>query len=818
MARGFRGRKSFYNAGGPTSGSETEWTPRVDKNPFYRTMDIFNGVFKKNIKLSAGKSNCTDLHTIFINFGELKPSRLESLIRPGKDAGHAVFMLACGHEWEGKTTNAKGLVKVIGTDWGMCGICGADQIYRGFEHEWQHIIFKSDLAARKIFVEQYADQLHKQAPQIDRDEITGFLHLLVNAFDDLRVNSLWEKVYPGSALAIWDRWRWYVSQMEDAVNTSFLAYIFAVAFGMPTDPNGEFEAMRPVIEWAAKKVKYRGFGNMLIDVRVVIDRCMGALLARIPPPAPKGLQPPPPPSLKPPPQQLPPAQAGAGNQDGTTNSDQGNTNGKKDTGEKEEGQDQGQSQTGSTASDQSHSTSSSDPQTDGSRQEGASNEEVEEDSSQGGGQQGGQIGNSGSRSQAGGGSVRQGAVLGLGDIPSAKDIQADEKEREAAIRKLIADPVKLDPKEEHSDATPEDAAAAQGSQATRAMVAKVLNQDLSDLNALEAKMPEEPDPEMQQQIDQLQNGVASKSESSQLTGNAKARITIIDVTKDGVGKELVELDAEERFYVQRMRSAFFRSMGRQKAKRAPSGTVVDVQSLIQYRGDHQDPNVFENEDVNQGFAYSVLCDMSGSMSGTFPVVCHAVEMLKQALHFPFVVGSLWGFRGGERITGKTDNFGEGEVWMYRYAKDVNWYTGITPFRLHNGFNGTTQVKVECGGITPMNSAINVTSAHLWRKMPTGMAKRMFLLTDGSPIQTKVSGQQIPEFLLRQFVAKEIRDARKHGIQVYTIIIGEHSIDEERCLQMFGPRKFWRRVGQQQVGSTLANLVLANFSKYIKARG
>ena len=117
----------------------------------------------------------------------------------------------------------------------------------------------------------------------------------------------------------------------------------------------------------------------------------------------------------------------------------------------------------------------------------------------------------------------------------------------------------------------------------------------------------------------------------------------------------------------------------------------------------------------------------------------------------------------------------------------------------------------------MNSAVNVAVTHLWKKMPSGMAKRMFLLTDGSPTQTRTSGGSLPTFLLRKFVAKEINLARKHGIQVYTMIIGSHEINDAEALEMFGSRKYWRRVGSATVGKTLSSLVLTNFDKYLKSR-
>jgi hypothetical protein len=810
-------RSSFFVSGGrDPEDRKTSWEPKVNKDPFHRTMDIFNGVFKKHVKLSAGPTNSTDLHTIYINFGEFRPSKIVETVRPGADSDHAIFLLECGHEWEGRVLAKDLQPKKVG-DWGMCALCGADTAYRGFEHEWQHIIFKSDLAARVIFCEQYADQLLRQAPtgSVSKHELVTFLHMLVNAFDDIRVNSLWEKVYPGSATAIWDRWRYFAARMEN-INNAFLPFIFAVAFDIPTNPQGEFEPMRPVIDWALKAVKYRGFNNMLLDVRVVMDRCMGALLTKMKPPA--AIQPPPPPSLM-----LPapptPSPGGSGQQqdkeEKTDGEELGNSNGYQENKEADQDQSQANQKGGEedqeTDADQGQTGSGSDA---GNQQAVSSGQESQRDQEGGGAGKVDQEDNSSSGGLSGRSSLQQ----LLGGVPSATDVSATEADRSNALARLMQDPNNLDSKEEHALPTPEDLITAQKSQALRAALNRVLHMDLSDLEDLESPSQGEPDADMQAQIDVLQSGVAQKNESSQLTDGARAKVTIINVTSEGKGRTHIEIGPDERVIIQRLRAAFLRSMGKQKAKRSSVGTSVDVESLIQYLGDHQDSDIFQNEDVNQGFAYSVVCDMSGSMSRCFPVVCQAVEMLKQALDFPFVAGNLWGFRGGQPLTtagGKNARFGGGEVWMYRYEKDVDWYTGTVPLRIFPGPNGIVDVPVECGGITPMNSAINIATSHLWRKMPAGMAKRMFLLTDGSPMQVKVTGRQISEFILRQFVANEIAKARKHGIEVYTLVIGDHAISDEKCQQMFGQKKFWRKVGQDRVGTVLLTLVLQNFTRYLR---
>lgn len=764
------GRRGFYARGGPSSQAGDDdkdiATPKTDRNPFYRTNDILNGVFKKNLKLEAGKRNSTDLRTIWVNFGERRYSPIKALIGPGKDMGHAIYLLECGHEWEGKSGHP-----VDGSKMGSCAQCGSHGAYLGFEHEWQHNAFKSDLNARALFVTAYAQQLIQQAPHIPINELEEFLHLLINAFDDLRVNSLWERVYPGSAMQIWQRWKRLTEERGDDVNTDFLSFVFAVALGVPTDPQGEFEPMRPVVEWGAQKSKYRGFGNMLITIRAVLDHCMGALLAKVPPP------PPPPQQPQPQPQQ---GQQGQQSSSGS-----------------------GQSP-GSTSSSSQPQPSGSDPQDDGD--EGQDGDQGDDDSDQNDGEQ-----------QVAGGGGGKAEVPPPTHIPSASQVQASPAEKTEALSKLIKGAKPLDEKEEHQkvDANSIDP---RNSQALRAMVGQAMSADVEDLDKLDQQFDaDEPDQDMAQAIQLLQDGSTQKSADSQLVSNAKAKILLIDVTPEGAQSTKIELTEDEKFAVNRMRTAFFKALGRQKAKRGQVGNVVDVPALIQYLVDQQDPEVFENEAVNQGFAYAILTDMSGSMSGTFPMVCHGSEMLKQSLKFPFVTGNLWGFRGGESSDGRTSD--SSEVWVYRYDKNCQGYTGSARVKARGNYKPFT-VPVKCGGLTPMHSAIHVVATHLQR-MPSGMAKRLFILTDGSPCHVRVSGGGLPDFLLRAYVAKEINNARKHGIQVYTVVIGNHSIPDDQCKQMFGGYKFWRKTsnqGDQSIDKVLTRIVLDNFTKYIKGRG
>jgi hypothetical protein len=693
MSRSKRSR-SHFTSGGPDTDTEhpIPGVPLLDKDPFYRTNEIFNNLFKKNFRIEQGPNNATDCaKKIFVNFGE----RLEQVITGIIDAPIAetthTYSLACGHEWRGKP----GAV-VNGVNPAPCLLCSAQQIYRGFEHEWQHIIFKSNLVARKIFCEQFARMLfisNRIPPHLNEQKIVEFLSILVNAFDDIRCNSLWSLVYPGSSDEIWKRWR---RLTEEKTSNDFITFVFQTHFDLPSDP--KWDQLRAIVKWGTEKVQYRGFANMLLDLRVVVEQCLAALVQQQEQP-----QPPPPPS------------AGGPSPPGPL---------------------EAQLRTPDTT-------------------------------------------------------------------PNVKGLD-----------KLVQGAEELDENETHADPSPDDMKSP-GAQVARAMVARALQPEKLDPQEVDALLSGPPDQDVRDAVDQLRDGISQKSMASMLISDTKAKTLLIDVKPEDVEGSAIELTPEELLVVQRMRSSFFKALGRRKAKRGPTGPVVDVPAFVQYLCGGADPNVFESEDTQRGFAYAVLSDMSGSMDTAYVEVCHGMELLKKSLDFPFVMGSQWGFRGATAVTG--NNFvrkaDPGEVWIYRYDKDCNGHKGVSTVR--NPFNGLPlNVPVECGGLTPMAPAIHVATTHLRSYVSSGMAKCLFLLTDGSPYQQKTSGGTIPESMLRAFVAKEIQRARASGIKVFTLVIGEESIPEDKCLQMFGPKRFWRRTSEEGLAVALSRLVIENFTTYL----
>lgn len=737
---------SYYTSGGGgVSAPARSYEPPIDKNPIYRTNDTFKRAYKKNIAVLEGQVNQTDcVSTIWVKFCD--PIDRAIVEVQGAERMRARCLLECGHMWEGK----KDTLPLVGQTV-SCLACGSEQGYLGFEHEWQHILFKTDPKMAKVFIQAWATELRRTAPHVDQGQLEQFLFYVLNAFDDIRCNSLWELLYAGSADRIWQRWNRISSgRGAEANSRNFIGFLFAVALGTPTTPDGPFEQMRPYIEWGMQNVRYKGYQRALLVARMALDRCIHILLAQMPPAQP---------------------QPQTGGEDGQEGQGAGNDAGGADAG------------TDSAASDQRAGA----PGQDG----------------QGGPDQDGGRVPAGAQSQSG---ASQSQDQGQGVL--------DPTQASNALSSLLRHSGPFDEGEEHH--LPEKSDPSSLTDAARAKLAQVLQADLGDPE-LEIDLHTTTgfiDPGMQTAIDEFRDGVTQLSPDSQLMADAKAKILFLDVQPEGVDKNSrIILTSREVETVERMRGVFFRTLGRQKTQRSASGLSIDIDAAIQYDIDPSDPEIFEQDQNNQGFAYLTLCDMSGSMSGVpFRQVCHATEMLKQALHFPFVDGTLWGFRGGEG--GKPGS--GGEVWMYRYHKACTGYLGTARMA-----NRPKIFPVECGGLTPMHSAVRVAVRHLLTRIQSGMAKRLFLLTDGSPCGTKTDGKGLPYWVLQQYVAKEIQWARQHGIQVYTLVIGG-ALEERESRLMFGSPRYWRNVdagdNENSIDRVLQALVIQNFERYLKSRG
>jgi len=725
---------SYYVSGGKSPAPNRHYEAPIDKNPIYRTNDTFKRAYKKDIRVQEGHQNQTDCtSTIWVKFADPIDQEVVELL--GESRGRHTYRLACGHEWEGK-------LDVLPGDTLSCMTCGAEQGYLGFEHEWQHILFKTDPKTAKLFLAPWVHELKQKAPHVDPAQLERFLFYVLNAFDDIRCNSLWELLYPGSADRIWRRWtRISNSRGAEANSENFIAFLFAVALGTPTVSDGPFEPLRPCIEWGMHHIRYKGYQRSLVVARLALNQCLDKLLEEMHPP--------------------PPSQAPQQPQQG--------------------GQDAQQAQAGSAGAGASSGT----PGDAG----GASDQ----------GQAGGSVPDGASQSA----SASEPHDQGTGDVPVPDASQVSN-----ALSSLIRHSTQFDEQENHP--LPDKVDMTTVPDAVRSAIAQVF-QDVDGAIPTDEDIGQI-DGDMQQAIDSFRDGMTQVSPDSQLMADAKAKILFIDVKPENI-RSKVALKEKELEAVERMRSVFFRTLGRQKMQRNESGVSIDVDSAIQFAIEPNDSSIFEQDMNNQGFGYLTLCDMSGSMDGErLYQVMHAGEMLRRSLRFPFVDGRRWGFRGGEG--GKYDR--SGQVWIYRWDRECEGYLGSAKPAGKN-----YSIPVECGGLTPMHSAIRVASRYLLTQMSPGMAKYLFLLTDGSPCSAKSSGQGLPTWVLQQYVMKEIQWARQRGVNVYTLVI-DGGIDDQECRKMFGPPRFWRnassRDDENSVDRVLQNLVIQNFEKYLRSRG
>ena len=760
-----------------SSSAETSLSAFIDKDPIYRTHDIYCRVYDMKVTLRPSKTrsetNCRGF--MFVNFNQKGFPEIKH--EENELEGVKYYQLSCGHVHRSKKGSSHDVGKTI-----PCMACGGKMAYWSHAHEWSHIIFRSNPFLYRAFAKKYQEKLKAEGYDIGSDELGSFLHLFINAFDDIRVNSLEEHVYPGAAHEIWMKWK-KLCERDENLNEDFISFVFGVALGAENldHQNGPYAELIPEIKEATDKIRLKGPANMLSVVRWALDRCVKKLL-----------------------QPSPPQQGDQGDQQQTG----GGTGDQRD-----------QSSTGD--SDQGP-TGAPDQATDpaGARGQGLPGGDQEEDRGGPGG-------------DPSAGPSSQGDQSGLPDSSgndSSSSNNGDDQQTLTpgnALRLLAKNANVFQEDEGHHK--PDLAESDPASQATTAAVHKALSMNIDD-DVDDAIQVGQIDQDVQDAVNKLQNVSNPTNASNFILTQAKANLLLVDVRPEDIQQEsTIEISSSDRRAIDRMRAAFARVMGQESYKMDTSGSDIDISSVIQFLMDPTDDDVFSMETVQKGFAYRILGDMSGSMSGEpFDTVCRAHEMLKRALDYPFVFGDFWGFRGAEIAHARNRRYSSadshnmaqlltnnGEIWLYRYDSKCTGYHGRS--RGVNISGKASIVPVKCGGLTPMHSALHVAIKDLLTQVAAGMAKRMFLLTDGYPTQFTTQGKDLSRSFLQGLVAKEIRNARQKGTQVYTFVIGHHISDDD-ALEMFGPRRFWRRVDADvSIGQALVEVVLSEFVKYLKSK-
>ncbi len=161
------------------------------------------------------------------------------------------------------------------------------------QHEWGHILFKSDLRARSVFVEQYLRRMEVSTPGVfgvplakdgknSRTGIEDFLHAFINGLDDLRVCSLWEDPYPQSAEDMQNRWRRIlVGTKSYAQNITM--YMMALGLGLKHESGqlsvSSWKRYEAILLDGATKVRKTAFPACLVIARWMLDSIIEDVIA-----------------------------------------------------------------------------------------------------------------------------------------------------------------------------------------------------------------------------------------------------------------------------------------------------------------------------------------------------------------------------------------------------------------------------------------------------------------------------------------------------------------------------------------------------------
>lgn len=298
-------------------------------------------------------------------------------------------------------------------------------------------------------------------------------------------------------------------------------------------------------------------------------------------------------------------------------------------------------------------------------------------------------------------------------------------------------------------------------------------------------------------VDKVRSHMTKKPKRDELLRrNAKAKVVFRDITKADIGNRLVEISPEDREVIRRLRVLFYRTMGRRVRVLEDEGTEIDALAMIHRRITASDDPMFRVSVPGRGFKSLVLMDRSGSMQKRTKRAERACRILNKALKFPFVDSHTWGFQSTQ----------SGQVDITRFDPGVEVFT-------------TAKSKVD--GNTPLHTAIHLGAQHL---MEGSEYKQLFVVSDGEPHFFKRDGDQMSTRMLLDFVRNEVQFARRKGIQVTAVLLGERvggvvqaEMDSASMEYMFGSRKSWRIMDEAGFDRDFVRLVSDSFLSFLRHR-
>jgi hypothetical protein len=606
--------------------------------------------------------------------------------------------------------------------------------YQMMEHELSHILFKSNLAAKDKFADEYTAQIRKAveahgkslAPQ-DETLLRNSLGMIVNVVEDHRVNSLWAMLYPGS-YAILNEYATDLLNNKASVaraHDSIINYFLMVAYDVKP-PAGPLDRLGPAMTSALKKVERKGPMSTFIISKWLVTQLVSELIRSV-----KGEPPP---------------------------------------------------QTAGSAAIQI------------SLPAGGSSEQGDDEEGEGGsGESGDDAGDADAGYSGKGQSAATGADAGADWNPP--EVTASAAERVSALQTFIALSDKgTDPKagEEKMKAWLSDVKADRFDQKGAKvdainMVKAALETDVTDSTQMDLNLARSEEA-MSKVIDTIMERLQADRKVSQddwISRDAHAKVTFRDVREAAAYKS--PMSAQDNMTASRLKELMGRVRQRKAKTLAESGSEIDIEALIARRINNSMDPVFKVETSGRGFKTLVLLDRSASMAGEPTTqVERATRILRKALKQPNIEMNVWGFQSSGM-----------EVILTRLAPNLDApETKAMPVR----------------GETPIHVAVR--TAVNWLGVGSEK-KQLIIITDGEPVFATSSGHSYGTKTLMQYVQKECVRARKQGINVTAIGIG-NGVSADSMRLMFGERKYWTQVRHtSDLGDCMVKTLGTSFIDYIK---
>lgn len=564
--------------------------------------------------------------------------------------------------------------------------------YRIVEHELAHILFQSSIEGKVEFIRLYVEQVRKHFESKGQDfqdhqaeHLGALLSVVIGILEDVRVESLWALLYPGSFAEMQEMHKHMVAKGMKNANMSPAAYLCVVSARVKAPP-GPYDYLREPMEEAMRKVERRGFAATLAVSKWLMQQFVSEMSGQrnatqaqsLAQQALQKLR-----SRAPPVEQL---------EDHTV------------------------------PDSVEAPPSPPDPALAGARVDAFRKLLEVMD-------------------------VPSSMFSWRNDVTQGKFPTADEKKRGKAAADFVS---KMDTKDE---AKLEEFLASSESR-----MAEVVERALKTLGG-------------------------HMEQDGWITKNAFGKVNLKDVR----GHSKLPERPEDRATTLRLRSIFYRVLGRRKHQLHETGSDLDVAAYIEGLFAAEPVPCFRAEERGRGFKALVLVDRSLSMMGLKTEQAErACRTLEAAMKFPFVDFRVWGFQ----------SFKNGEVDITRFA----------PGGLDFDHQGT-----RVAGGTPLHLALRIGV----RFMEQGNeAKQIILITDGAPSHALKSGNRFATRTLMGFAREEIRRARRIGMNVTGVIIGREMKDKELSF-MLGPPTNWRRMDAERLGDGLVQLVSTSFVKYLR---